>query len=190
MPPCRRAGRRWWTRGRARAADRRGARAGRGRHRLPAPPGPRPATGAAGRRGDGARAAEGRQGAPRAAAGDRWRWRCRAHPPVPAGRVTLPWRVPSGKPATARLLFTMPRSGRVIESNSWNASAWHKAVRAAGLAPGRDKPASTCCATPTPRGCWPRAWTSAPWPSARPPRSRLHAGGLRHLMPGAATGSG
>jgi integrase len=55
----------------------------------------------------------------------------------PPREVALPWRVPSGKPVTAALLFAMP-SGRPVEPNSWNATAWHRAVEAAGLAPGRD----------------------------------------------------
>jgi integrase len=54
----------------------------------------------------------------------------------PPAEVTLPWRVPSGKPVTAQLLFTMT-SGRPVESNSWNATVWRNAVKAAGLTPGR-----------------------------------------------------
>jgi integrase len=56
------------------------------------------------------------------------------HPPGP---VTLPWRVPSGKPHAAGLLFTMP-SGKVIELNSWRPGAWHPALRAAEIEPSRD----------------------------------------------------
>jgi integrase len=57
-----------------------------------------------------------------------------AYPPAP---VTLPWKAPGGRAETARLLFTM-RSGRVIEQNSWNATVWHRALKAAGVTPGRD----------------------------------------------------
>jgi integrase len=59
----------------------------------------------------------------------------RAHPPA---EVALPWKNPSGKQlAAVELLFTMP-AGRVIEQNSWNQAAWHKARKAAGIPAGRD----------------------------------------------------
>jgi integrase len=55
----------------------------------------------------------------------------------PPRETALPWREAASRPVTARLLFTMT-SGRPVESNSWNATVWRKAVRAAGIAPGRD----------------------------------------------------
>jgi integrase len=52
----------------------------------------------------------------------------------PLQRVTLPWKSPSGKPVAVQLLVTM-RSGKVIEQNSWNPTAWHRARKAAGIEP-------------------------------------------------------
>ena len=43
-----------------------------------------------------------------------------AYPPVPA---ELPWKVPGGKPITARLLFTDP-GGAALHRSSFNAVAW------------------------------------------------------------------
>jgi integrase len=59
----------------------------------------------------------------------------RQHPPA---AVTLPEDGPSGRPVTAALLFTTPRTGKVIEPNSWRPAAWHPAVRAAGIAASRE----------------------------------------------------
>jgi integrase len=57
----------------------------------------------------------------------------RQHPPSAA---TLPWQVPTGRPVTAGLLFTMP-GGTAIGPNDWN-TAWHRALRAAGGKPARN----------------------------------------------------
>jgi integrase len=59
----------------------------------------------------------------------------RQHPPA---AVTLPEDGPSGRPVTAALLFTMPRIGKAVERNSWFTTAWHPAVRAAGITPSRE----------------------------------------------------
>ena len=52
-----------------------------------------------------------------------------AHPPV---AVTLPQKVPGGKPQTASLLFTAP-GGAALHRSSFNAVAWQPALRGAGL---------------------------------------------------------
>jgi integrase len=57
----------------------------------------------------------------------------RQHPPVP---VTLAWET-TGKPVTARLLFTAPGE-KAIEQNNWNATVWHRARKAAAPAHGQD----------------------------------------------------
>jgi integrase len=46
--------------------------------------------------------------------------------------VELPWKVPDGKPVTARLLFTDP-GGAALHRSSFNAVAWQPALRGAGL---------------------------------------------------------
>jgi integrase len=56
-----------------------------------------------------------------------------ACPPAP---VTLPWKVPDGKPVTARLLVTTPRGAAVHRSN-FNVGSWQPALRAAGIPAGR-----------------------------------------------------
>ncbi len=56
------------------------------------------------------------------------------HPPA---SVTLPWQAPGGKAMAADLLFRS-RRGSAIERNSWNATAWHPALRQARVQPGRD----------------------------------------------------
>ncbi len=58
----------------------------------------------------------------------------RQYPPQP---VTLPWET-TGKPVTARLLFTTPATGNVIEQSTWNGAAWHQARKAAAPAHGQD----------------------------------------------------
>jgi len=52
-----------------------------------------------------------------------------ACPPVP---VSLPWKVPGGKPVTASLLFTAP-GGAALHRSSFSAVAWQPALRGAGL---------------------------------------------------------
>lgn len=49
----------------------------------------------------------------------------------PAETVTLPWRVPAGKPHAATLLFTSPRGA--LNRNAFNTSWWKPALRAAGV---------------------------------------------------------
>ena len=56
----------------------------------------------------------------------------------PATAVTLPWQAPGGKAVTASLLFTTS-GGAAISRNVWNETAWHPALRSAGLTPGRDQ---------------------------------------------------
>lgn len=57
-----------------------------------------------------------------------------AFPPIP---VTLPWKGPGGRPETADLMFTTPRRAACWRGR-WNQSAWHPALRAAGITPCRD----------------------------------------------------
>jgi integrase len=52
-----------------------------------------------------------------------------ACPPVP---VSLPWKVPVGKPVTASLLFTAP-GGAALHRSGFNAVAWQPALRGTGL---------------------------------------------------------
>lgn len=52
-----------------------------------------------------------------------------AFPPV---RVTLPWKVPEGRPVTARLLVSTPQGGAVHRS-AFNISRWQAALAAAGI---------------------------------------------------------
>jgi len=54
----------------------------------------------------------------------------------PAG-VTLPWKVPDGKPVTAQLLVTTTQGGAVHRS-SFNISRWQAALKAAGIPAGRE----------------------------------------------------
>ena len=55
----------------------------------------------------------------------------------PAAEVTLPWQKPGGKPVTVSLMFTKDDGG-AIWRNDFNRYAWHPALKAAGLAPGRE----------------------------------------------------
>lgn len=50
-------------------------------------------------------------------------------PPVP---VELPWKVPDGRPVTARLVFTEP-GGSALHRSSFNAVAWQPALRGSGM---------------------------------------------------------
>ena len=52
-------------------------------------------------------------------------------------RATLPWQKPGGKPVTVSLMFTKDDGG-AIWRNDFNRYAWHPALKAAGLAPGRE----------------------------------------------------
>ena len=52
-----------------------------------------------------------------------------AYPPVP---VELPWKVPDGRPVTARLVFT-DSGGSARHRSGFNAVAWQPALRGAGL---------------------------------------------------------
>jgi integrase len=73
-----------------------------------------------------------------------------AYPPA---SVTLPWKVPTGKPVTVALLFTTPQ-GAALHRSNFNASAWQPALRAAGIPADRENGmhaarqyfASTCLA--------------------------------------------
>jgi len=55
----------------------------------------------------------------------------------PAAAVHLPWLKPGGKPVTASLMFTKDDEG-AIWRNDFNRYAWHPALKAAGVTPGRD----------------------------------------------------
>jgi integrase len=55
----------------------------------------------------------------------------------PAAAVTLPWQKPGGKPVTVSLMFTKDDEG-AIWRNDFNRYAWHPALKAAGVAPGRE----------------------------------------------------
>jgi integrase len=57
-----------------------------------------------------------------------------ACPPVP---VSLPWKVPGGRPVAASLLFTAP-SGAALHRSSFSAVAWKPALRGAGLSCSRE----------------------------------------------------
>ena len=46
--------------------------------------------------------------------------------------VTLPWKVPGGRPAVASLLFTAP-GGAALHRSSFSAVAWQPALRGAGV---------------------------------------------------------
>jgi integrase len=52
-----------------------------------------------------------------------------AYPPA---AVTLPWKVPDGRPATARLVFT-DSGGAALHRSGFNAVAWQPALRGAGM---------------------------------------------------------
>ena len=67
----------------------------------------------------------------------RWRCACRPTEVFPAAEVTLPWQKPGGKPVTVSLMFTKDDEG-AIWRNDFNRYAWHPALKAAGLAPGRE----------------------------------------------------
>ena len=55
----------------------------------------------------------------------------------PSAAVTLPWQRPGGKPVTVSLMFTKDDEG-AIWRNDFNRYVWHPAIKAAGVAPGRD----------------------------------------------------
>jgi integrase len=55
----------------------------------------------------------------------------------PSAGVTLPWKVPDGKPVTARLLVSTPQGGAVHRS-AFNVSRWQAALAAAGIPAGRE----------------------------------------------------
>ena len=55
----------------------------------------------------------------------------------PAAEVTLPWQKPDGRPVTARLMFTKEDEDAIWRGD-WGRYAWHPALRAAGVTPGRD----------------------------------------------------
>ncbi|CAM5585009.1 Site-specific integrase OS=Streptomyces alboniger OX=132473 GN=CP975_24090 PE=4 SV=1 [Streptomyces alboniger] len=55
----------------------------------------------------------------------------------PAAEVTLPWRTLDGPPVTASLIFRSPES-LSLNRNRFNHREWKPALRAAGVAPGRD----------------------------------------------------
>lgn len=55
----------------------------------------------------------------------------------PAGEVVLPWRVPDGKPATARLLFTRP-TGKALDRKVFTRYQWSAALQQAGAPGGRE----------------------------------------------------
>lgn len=55
----------------------------------------------------------------------------------PAAVVTLPWFKPGGKPVTASLMFTKDDEGAIWRGD-FNRYAWHPALKAAGVTPGRD----------------------------------------------------
>jgi integrase len=54
----------------------------------------------------------------------------------PAG-VTLPWKVPEGRPVTARLLVITPQ-GRAVHRSAFNISRWQAALAAAGIPAARE----------------------------------------------------
>lgn len=55
----------------------------------------------------------------------------------PAAEVTLPWKVLDGPPVTACLIFRSPE-GFSLNRNRFNHRQWRPALRAAGVATGRD----------------------------------------------------
>lgn len=52
----------------------------------------------------------------------------------PVQAITLPWRVPDGKPATVGLIYT-GRERAAINRKYFNANLWKPALVAAGLIP-------------------------------------------------------
>jgi hypothetical protein len=52
--------------------------------------------------------------------------------------VTLPWKVPGGKPATAQLIFTS-RERAALNRNYVNSYLWKPALKKAGVQAGREK---------------------------------------------------
>jgi integrase len=56
-----------------------------------------------------------------------------ACPPAP---VTLPWKVPDGKPVTVALLFSTPR-GAALHRSNFNVGSWQPALKSAGIPAGR-----------------------------------------------------
>lgn len=58
----------------------------------------------------------------------------RRFPPVD---VTLPWRVPDGKPVTRKLVFTTPRKGSAIWRSYFDDYVWKAALASAGVIPQR-----------------------------------------------------
>jgi integrase len=98
-----------------------------------------------------------------------------ACPPVP---VSLPWKVPGGRPVTASLLFTAP-GGAALHRSSFNAVAWQPALRGTGLPCSRGERISCaaallCLGLPAQRGGHP-----CPGRLPRPPRPRIHVADLR-----------
>ncbi|MBQ0884499.1 site-specific integrase [Streptomyces sp. RM72] len=55
----------------------------------------------------------------------------------PAAEVTLPWKALDGPPVTATLIFRSPE-GLPLNRNRFNDRQWRPALRAAGMASGRD----------------------------------------------------
>ncbi|MBL8929139.1 MAG: site-specific integrase [Kineosporiaceae bacterium] len=55
----------------------------------------------------------------------------------PASPVTLPWKVPGGKPTTARLIFVTRERG-ALNRNYFNAGIWKPALRAASVPDSRE----------------------------------------------------
>lgn len=56
---------------------------------------------------------------------------------MPAAEVTLPWKTLDGPPVTAALIFRSPE-GHAPNRNRFNDRQWRPALRAAGVAEGRD----------------------------------------------------
>ncbi|MFH8481659.1 tyrosine-type recombinase/integrase [Streptomyces sp. NPDC018055] len=56
---------------------------------------------------------------------------------MPAAEVTLPWKTLDGPPVTAALIFRSPE-GHALNRNKFNDRQWRPALRAAGVAEGRD----------------------------------------------------
>jgi len=57
----------------------------------------------------------------------------RAHPPA---EVTLPWKLPEGRPTMARLFFT--KAGAAVHRAWFNVTVWSPALKAAGVPAGRE----------------------------------------------------
>lgn len=56
-----------------------------------------------------------------------------AHSPAP---VTLPWKVPDGKPVTVALVISTPQ-GAALHRSNFNVGSWQPALRAAGVLAGQ-----------------------------------------------------